>query len=278
MAGLSDQVESLLEQAQREYQSQAEEWFDFSLSLDGFKGSDWEAEENNLWAWDEQKKAVVEVNLVTKASKIISEADEVSSGQLVGLSGSRGFVIGGGKAVVVDDEGKIVSEVGADGWQKITDAVGFSSNLYLLDSTTDGQIWKYSGVDAGLGSRQEYLKGTGLDLSSAISMAIDGSVWVLFSDGTIVKYVRGQKDVFVVTGLDEPFAEPIKIYTSPEVDNIYVLDRQKTRVVVIDKSGEYQAQYGWSGIAGAKDLVVSEEEGKILLLTGEKVFALDLKQ
>jgi hypothetical protein len=46
---------------------------------------------------------------------------------------------------------------------------------------------------------------------------------------------------------------------------------------VIGKSGEYQAQYGWSGIAGAIDLVVSEEQGKIYLLTGEKIFAIDLQ-
>ncbi|HKZ35712.1 MAG TPA: hypothetical protein VJ242_03270, partial [Patescibacteria group bacterium] len=122
-----------------------------------------------------------------------------------------------------------------------------------------------------------YLKGEDLDLSSAVSMAIDGSVWVLFSDGTIVKYVRGVKDVFVVTGLDEALVEPIKIYTSPEVDNLYILDRQSTRVVVIGKNGEYQSQHRWPGVAGAKDLVVSEELKKILFLTGEKVFSLDLQ-
>ena len=100
---------------------------------------------------------------------------------------------------------------------------------------------------------------------------------MLFSDGTIVKYVRGVKDVFVITGLDEALVEPIKIYTSPEVDNLYILDRQSTRVVVIGKNGEYQSQFRWPGVAGAKDLVVSEELKKILLLTGEKVFSLDLQ-
>jgi hypothetical protein len=109
-------------------------------------------------------------------------------------------------------------------------------------------------------------------------MAIDGSVWVLFSDGTIVKYTRGEKDAFGVTGLDQEFEKPTKIFTSPEVDNLYILDQQKTRVVVMDKTGEYQAQYLWPGIAGVRDLTVSEELGKMFLLTGEKVFVIELKE
>jgi len=106
---------------------------------------------------------------------------------------------------------------------------------------------------------------------------VDGSVWVLFSDGTIVKYTQGKKDAFQVIGLDQPFGEAVKIFTSPEVEHLYILDRANTRVVVVDKSGEYAAQYQWSGIAGVKDLVVSETLKKIFFLTGEKVFSLDLK-
>jgi len=49
------------------------------------------------------------------------------------------------------------------------------------------------------------------------------------------------------------------------------------RVVVIGKTGEYEAQYRWPGLAGVKDLVVSEELSKMYLLTGEKVFVIELK-
>jgi len=133
------------------------------------------------------------------------------------------------------------------------------------------------GVTSGLSSKRSYLKGESYDLSEAMSMTIDGSVWVLFSDGTIVKYVQGVKDAFVVAGLDKNFEEPIKIFTSPEEKNLYVLDRRQTRVVVVGKTGEYQAQYIWPGMAGVKDLIVSEKLKKMFLLTGEKVFTIDLK-
>lgn len=272
-------IEETLGSVQREYQLEsAQEWYDFGLVKEGFKGSDWESEENEALVWDAVSRSLVSLNLETKAAKVVLGGDKLSGGELVGLAGERGLVVSKDKVTVVEvKEGKVVAEVGADGWGTIQDAAGFGGNLYLLDKTVKGQIWKYLGVEAGLSGKRSYLKGESYDLSEAVSMAIDGSVWVLFSDGTIAKYVQGVKDVFVVAGLDKAFDEPVKIFTSPETESVYILDRKNTRVVVIAKNGEYKAQYVWPGIAGVKDLIVSETQKKIFLLTGEKIFTVELK-
>lgn len=272
-------IEGGLNQVQREYELEsADEWFDFDLVKEGFRGSDWEVEENELLVWDEEKKTVVLIDLESKASRIVVGGEKVKGGRLVGLAGERGMVVDDDLVTVVEmEDGEVVDEIGADEWGKIVDGVGFGGNLYLLDGVEEGQIWKYLGVKSGLSSKRGYLKGESYDLSEAVSMAIDGSVWVLFSDGTIIKYTRGQKDAFVVAGLDQSFEEPKKIFTSPEVENLYVLDHKQTRVVVISKTGEYKAQYIWPGMAGVKDVVVSEELGKMFLLTGEKVFTIELR-
>lgn len=271
-----NKIETDLAGAQREYKvDSGTEWFDFNLTKDGFKGTDWEAEDNKVWVWDETTRTVVEVDLETKASRIAAGGDKVKEGKLIGFTGDRGFVVGGGNITVIDKTTTTV--MAGEGWQNISDAVGFGSNLYLLDKSKTGQIWKYLGVTSGLSSKRSYLKGESYDLSEAVSLTIDGSVWVLFSDGTIVKYVQGVKDVFVVAGLDKNFEEPIKIFTSPEEKNLYILDRKQTRVVVASKTGEYQAQYVWPGLAGVKDLIVSEKLKKMFLLTGEKVFTIDIQ-
>ncbi len=274
-----NKIETDLAGAQREYKVESgTEWFDFNLVKDGFKGNDWEVEGEKVWVWDETSKTVVEVDLETKASRIVVGGDKIKEGSLVGFTGERGFAVGGTAITVIEaKDGKVVAEVAGEGWNNISDSVGFGSNLYLLDKSKTGQIWKYLGVTSGLSSKRSYLKGETYDLSEAMSMAIDGSVWVLFSDGTIVKYVQGVKDAFVVAGLDKNFEEPIKIFTSPEEKNLYVLDRRQTRVVVVSKTGEYQAQYEWPGMAGVKDLIVSEKLKKMFLLTGEKVFTIDLQ-
>ena len=48
--------------------------------------------------------------------------------------------------------------------------------------------------------------------------------------------------------------------------------------MVFSKTGEYQAQYVWPGIAGAVDMVASEKLAKIFLLTNSKIYSLDIKQ
>ena len=41
--------------------------------------------------------------------------------------------------------------------------------------------------------------------------------------------------------------------------------------------GEFEAAYVWPGIAGVQDLAVSEEEKKIFLLEGSKVYQLEIR-
>lgn len=270
-------IEEVLALVQREYQvEEAKEWFDFDLVKQGFRGSDWDVEGSQALVGG-VPAAVVKLNLETKAAELVAAGEEVAGGKWVGLGGERGFVAGDKKVVVLDvEEKEVVTKMETD-WQKAIDVVGFSSNLYVLDAAADGQIWKYLGVKSGLSNKKTYLKGERFDLSEAVDMAIDGSVWVLFSDGTIVKYTQGVKDAFVTVGLDQPYGEAIKIYTDGDQDNLYILDHKNTRVVVLNKNGEYQAQYVWSGIAGVKDLIVKEDLGKIFLLTGEKIFTIELK-
>ena len=56
-----------------------------------------------------------------------------------------------------------------------------------------------------------------------------------------------------------------------------LLDKGNDRVVVVNKSGEYYSQYRWPGIGGVTHLVASEEEKKILLLAGNKIYEIEIK-
>jgi len=274
---LKKQVEESLNQVQREYAvEEADEWFDFDLAKEGFRGINWDNEENKLMVIGEDG-SILSLNLETKASEIVIGGDEVKGLEQVGMVGKRVFGVDDDQVVVVGvSDGEVVQELEED-WGEVKGVRGFSSNLYVLQATKEGQIWRYLGLDSGLSSKKAYLNGDKYDLSEAVDMAIDGAVWVLFSDGTVAKYIRGTKDPFVVAGLDKGWGEVIKIFTDAEQENLYILDRQSTRVVVINKNGEYQSQYNWPGIAGVKDVMVNEELGKIFLLTGEKVFTIELR-
>jgi hypothetical protein len=48
-------------------------------------------------------------------------------------------------------------------------------------------------------------------------------------------------------------------------------------VVVLDKDGVYLTQYRWSQNIDINDFVVSESIKKILLLSRDKIYSIDLK-
>ena len=176
--------------------------------------------------------------------------------------------------MIDDQNGQITAQKDIGNLGKINDLVGFSGNAYLFSQT---QIYKFTGVESGLADYQEYLKKSNENLQDMVSAAIDGSVWILDKNGQVYKFTRGVEDSFYIQGLEKSFNQPTILFTDENCDNIYVLDRQNIRVVVLEKNGLYKNSYIWPGIAGVSDLVVSEELGKIFLLSNSRIYQLELR-
>jgi hypothetical protein len=151
----------------------------------------------------------------------------------------------------------------------------YNGNIYILDKKAD-QIVKFVAATSGY-SDSNYFSDANPDLSNAVSMAIDSSVYILYSNGDIEKYTRGDKDNFSVSGLDTKFSNPKRIFTSKDLDNIYVLDNGNSRIVVLDKTGVYKASYKASVVKSAEDFDVSEEDKKIYVLSKDRIYEINLK-
>ena len=112
-------------------------------------------------------------------------------------------------------------------------------------------------------------------------MAIAYSVYVLKENGELVSYSGGIKTDFTVTGLDKPFANPVKVVTDIDFSNIYVADRGNNRVIVLDKDGALVRQYKndddslWKDIKG---ISVSSDEKIIFILDSSKVYRLQIEE
>ena len=164
----------------------------------------------------------------------------------------------------------------SDEWGAISSMVSFGGNLYLLD-TQKSRIWKYIATDKGFSELREYLNpDTILDLTNATGMAIDGSVWIGTKEGKIVRFTQGKENTFIIQGVEPDLGKDLTVYTSDEVKNIYILDRQDKRIVMLDKDGLYQAQYSWTGNIFPSAFFVSEELKKIFLLIDGKFYSIDL--
>jgi hypothetical protein len=92
-----------------------------------------------------------------------------------------------------------------------------------------------------------------------------------------MRFTQGKENSFYPKGVDPALGSYLVVYTSDEVNNIYVLDSEHKRVVVLDKDGLYMSQYTWENETPFTQLAVSEKHGKILLLGADKVYSLDIK-
>jgi len=152
----------------------------------------------------------------------------------------------------------------------------YFGNIYVLDKNGK-QINKFVQTSSGFGQANYFASGTSPDLSNATSIAIDGSIWILFKDGTIEKFTKGKADTFSITGLDKVFSNPTRIYTTVDFNNIYILDNGNSRIVVLDKNGSYKAQYQADILKNATDFEVLETDKKTYILSSGKVYEIDLK-
>lgn len=161
-------------------------------------------------------------------------------------------------------------------WKQGVAIFPYFGNVYVLDKKQN-QILKFVESSSGFSKANYFGESVTPDFSNAVSMAIDSSIYVLSSDGKIVKFTKGKIDNFSLTGLDTAFSNPSRIYANVNDDNIYVLDNGNSRIVVLDKNGAYKAQYKAGIIKTAKDFDVFEKDKKIYVLSGGKVYQIDLK-
>lgn len=174
----------------------------------------------------------------------------------------------------VKDPTKVIIENDKD-WVSPGGLGAYLGNIYVLDKSND-QIVKFVATTGDDYGKADYFK-TKPELGSATAIAIDGSIWVLHKTGDLIKFTRGEKDNFEISGLDKAFSSPTRIFTNVDFNNVYILDNGNSRIVVIDKEGKYVAQYQASILKGAKDFEVLEEDKKILVLSSGKIYQIDLK-
>ena len=154
-------------------------------------------------------------------------------------------------------------------WAAPLAVVPYEGNIYVLDQKKG--LLKYVQGGSGFG-KDHYFTASAPDLSTAVGMAIDGSVWLLFKDGTISQYTKAVSNGLTITGLTKPLSNPTKIVTDITMGNMYVLDRGNSRIVEFDKNGKYQNAYDSSILANASDFDVSETDKTFLILSAGKVW------
>jgi len=165
------------------------------------------------------------------------------------------------------------------GWVTGKEIKTYLRYLYVL--TTDNKIFKYERMSNRYGIAAPYnING---DLTGALDMAIDSSIYVLKEDGTIVKLMRGESKPFAIRHApDDTFKNATKIVKIADA-NFYFLDPTKSRVIVASDGGatgesSYLKQYVLEGdqIGKLQDLYVDPEESHLYVVDEKRIYVVDL--
>lgn len=235
---------------------------------------------DSLVLLDSTGPTIAALTLASKNGRVIAGGESYHGANLVALHGDNAFVLvpdGIHRASVRESKTTPFVVKKDEQWGSIASLVSYGGNLYLLD-TSKSRIWKYVAAEKSFSETREYLNPDTLpDLSQGTGMAIDSGIWIGTRDGRILRFLQGKEETFASRGIEPSLGKMLVVATTEEDKNLYVLDNDNERVVVLDKDGVYLAQYVWTGNLAPTQLAVWEKLKLLLLLADGKLYSVELK-
>ncbi len=158
--------------------------------------------------------------------------------------------------------------------RSVVDVVLFGIRLYTLD-TLNNKIFRHRASGEIFEAGESWLTGAE-DISNGVSMAIDGSIYVLLNNGELRRYSNGDRDDFNLAPLDPALDSADVVYTDENTESIYILDSANKRILVFSKEGSLEAQYTSDTFNDPQDMVVDEAAGKVYILDNGRVYEINL--
>ena len=176
-------------------------------------------------------------------------------------------------------EGILTSmETQDENWKGGIDIKNYTDRFTYVLSPSENQIWKYERRRSNYSEAVAYNQGG--NLAEAVSFAIDGAIYVLSADGSILKFFRGILQDYEFADLPSiGFSGPnLKLYTTDDLEFLYVLDPDNNRVLIFNKGDRYatyrrQVVYD---IDNAKDFIVDESGLKVTINTESQIYEFSL--
>ncbi len=233
---------------------------------------------NKLYAADASQKSIYIISLADKSASTITYLDnpiqELKNPILLSSEDTE-YIDYFNKSSILSlntiSEEFSTNEISVADPDFISGAGLYGANIYLTDNKNN-EIYRYSKNGQKFDTPTAWLKDK-LDLSQAVDLAIDGNIYILNSDGTVVKLLRGTNVDYKLEACDPPLeqANKISVSTAKGQDFLYVLETKNKRLVVYNKAGQFLMQYQGDNLTALKDFVVDEDNKIIYFLSGANV-------
>lgn len=157
----------------------------------------------------------------------------------------------------------------------VTSYYVFNGNLYIL-AKSQNQIYRYNRSANTFGAKSDWLK-EAVDLSQASDLGIDGDIYILKNDGSVLKFRKGQAADYAAGALSPAMTGASKLIVGGNY--LYIFEASSKRLAVLaKKDGHLINQYVVDSLKQPKDLAVDEAGRAAYFLDGDQVVKISLNQ
>ncbi|MCX6764330.1 MAG: hypothetical protein NTU58_01340 [Candidatus Nealsonbacteria bacterium] len=231
----------------------------------------------NLYFINNSSNKVYSFNLKQKSNDFVEIPETVKLGAI--LKDFPILLSNNNKLIYLNKKEKIAPQTIENPYPDFNfiDFAIFGSNLYFLESNKK-EIIKFSFKESeNKISGEAWLSPeTKKPANAPLSMAIDGSLWLLNENQTISKYYKGEAQEDINLDFFPYIEKPAKIFTQAEFSYLYILTQAQNRIVVLDKKGVLLKQYKFDDLNDIKDFIISKDEKTAYLINGLKVLEFKL--
>ena len=160
---------------------------------------------------------------------------------------------------------------------QITALEGYGTRFYILD-TNNSQVYRYNNNTSNLSFDTNWINNPS-ELTEAVDMEIDVSIYFLEKSGNITKFSTGEKENFSMDTVDPQINNASKLIFT---DNfVYIIESDMNRLLQFqfaDASSEslnFKNQYHFNNIDSISDIMINNND-LAYILQGSEVYSVDL--
>ncbi len=232
---------------------------------------------NTAYAVDNSTKTILKIDLSTKTTKRIQlpqNAEPIVAGSLG--KQSIVFTTADGTFFALDLASDSIATLKTQSHTSTTnDLVLYAGKAYSLDGV-QGKVWRASSNSTGFGAEQAYIKANSTALTNAVSLAIDSNVYILESDGTLLRFLSGGQEGFKLNPIDPPLRAASAVWTNVDATKLAVTDPAEKRILIFSKDGFLKAQITSPDFHGPRDIDGDETNKRLLIVDGTRLLLIPL--
>ena len=266
---IEDNINKILE---RKVLSGIQPLFEIKEGLEKFSPQGILFAKDNIYLFSPDSLLVYQWNISEKKGFFTEQREKVLGGTVLN---KKPFFLIAPTSVVITEKEKILPIDFPYEEISVWELDNFLNYFYIFDKDK-GEIIKYSVSQDKISSPNLWLEERGA-AKGAVSIAIDGSVYLAFPSGEIKKFSAGTLKEKISPPETYPKIKGVtKIFTSKDNQYLYLIEPAEKRVIILDKKGKIIAEYQSKEFKDLKDIWVTSGDKTIYLLSENKVFKIDL--